>query len=133
MRLIKSLAAIGLALYSILLLGFGWITINLDNKGTDELPIQSWTEFTIIVYVLTVAAILFFIAYYIINSGQNIRKRYVWFPILVLMFHGTYFLYSAEGEMVFYLSMLHIPLIIGIISSVAIISKETGNKAGSAR
>jgi hypothetical protein len=118
MRLIKSLTVIGFTLYGFLLLVFGWITINLDNKGTNEFPIQSWTEIAIIAYVLTVGAALCFIAYRIFNGGQNIYKRYIWFPILVLVFHGTYFFYNAEGEMVFYLSMLHIPLIIGVFFSV---------------
>jgi hypothetical protein len=125
MGLIKSLAVIGFALYGILLIGFGWITINLDNKGTNELPIQSWTELMIVAYVLALGAIFFISAFRIINGGRNVYKHNVWLPVLVLIFHGLYFFYNAEGEMVFYLSMLHIPLIIGVFCTIALIIFET--------
>jgi hypothetical protein len=112
---LRSAGAAGFAIYAIIIILWSLLVTGLDNKGTNEPHLQSTYEYAFMGYGVFVAGVLIWLAWRVTFSDKPFGVRVLVFPGAILAFHYLVVLLRAEGEVLMYLSVSHVPLLIGIV------------------
>ena len=113
--LLRVTGAAGLGIYAIIIILWSLLVTGLDNKGTNEPLLQSLNEYAFMGYGLFVAGVLIYLAWRVTSSDKPFGVKVLIFPLVVLAFHSWVVILRAEGEALVYLSISHLPLLVGIV------------------